>query len=161
LGEQHDGTPPVIVFYSYAHEDERLRRKLEEHLSLLRQQGMITGWYDRQILPGTDLAHVIDTHLMTAQVILLLISPDFLASDYCYGIEMQRALERHEAGEAVVRLASWVLFEQAAAQLIGDGLSSLVRAPPPTQKSETHPRSNKLLTKAYYKINLSYRVYLY
>ncbi len=82
-GEQKDALAPLMVFYSYAHEDERLRRKLEKHLSLLRQQGMITEWNDRQILPGTDWAHVIDTHLMTAQIILLLISPDFLASDYC------------------------------------------------------------------------------
>ncbi len=101
-GEQQDALAPLTVFYASAHEEERLRKKLEKHLSLLHQQGMITEWYDRQILPGTDWARVIDTHLMTAQVILLLISPDFLASDYCYGVEMQRALERHAAGEAQV-----------------------------------------------------------
>ena len=100
--EQAGAPSPATVFYSYAHEDERLRRKLEKHLSLLRRQGLITESYDRQIVPGTDWASVIDTHLMTAQVVLLLISPDFLASDYCYGVEMQRALERHLQGSAQV-----------------------------------------------------------
>jgi TIR domain len=101
-GEQTDVPAPLTVFFSYAHKDERLCRKLEKHLSLLRQQGLITEWHDRRIMPGTDWAHVIDTHLMTAQVILLLISPDFLASDYCYGVEMQRALEQNAQGSAQV-----------------------------------------------------------
>jgi len=92
----------IEVFYSYAHEDELLRQQLEAHLSLLRRQGLITDWHDRQIAPGTDWAGLIDAHLMTAQVILLLISPDFLASDYCYGVEMQRAFERHRRGETRV-----------------------------------------------------------
>src|SRR5690349_18899783 len=92
----------VTVFYSYAHADERLRKQLETHLGLLRQQGLIATWHNRQIVPGTDWAQELDEHLATARVILLLISPDFLASDYCYGIELRRALERHEAGEAQV-----------------------------------------------------------
>src|SRR5437588_4771006 len=94
--------PPVSIFYSYAREDEALRNKLEKHLSLLQRQGSIVTWYDRQIIPGTDWAHDIDSHLNQASIILLLISPDFLASDYCYNIEMQRALERHKVGEARV-----------------------------------------------------------
>jgi hypothetical protein len=71
-------------------------------LSALRQQGVITEWHDRKIVAGTDWKQSIDEHLMTATVILLLISPDFLASDYCYGVEMQRALARHAAGDACV-----------------------------------------------------------
>src|SRR5260221_9796791 len=97
-----DSSTPVEVFYSYAHKDEVFRNKLETHLSLLRRQGLITAWHDRHILPGTDWAQAIDEHLERASVILLLISADFLASDYCYGIEMQRALERHQANEARV-----------------------------------------------------------
>ena len=93
---------PVEVFYSYAHEDEVFRNELETHLSLLRRQGLITAWHDRHIQPGTDWAQAIDQHLEHASVILLLISADFLASDYCYGLEMQRALERHQANEARV-----------------------------------------------------------
>jgi hypothetical protein len=92
----------VEVFYSYAHEDETFRNKLETHLSLLRRQGLISAWHDRHILPGTNWAQAIDEHLESASVILLLISADFLASDYCYGLEMQRALQRHQANEARV-----------------------------------------------------------
>lgn len=88
---------PVEVFCSYAHEDEFWLRKLEAHLSLLKRQGLISVWYKRKIAPGTDWAREIDSHLDTASLILLLISPDFLASDYCYGVEMQRALKRHAA----------------------------------------------------------------
>jgi hypothetical protein len=82
---------PIELFYSYAHSDERLRKRLETHLNALRQQGIITEWYERKIVAGTDWKQSIDAHLMRATVILLLISPDFLASDYCYGVEMQRA----------------------------------------------------------------------
>jgi TIR domain/AAA domain len=92
----------VSVFLSYAHEDEPLLRKLETHLSLLKRQGLISTWYDRQIVPGTNWAKVIDERLELASIILLLVSPDFLASDYCYQVEMKRALERHEAGQAQV-----------------------------------------------------------
>jgi TIR domain/NB-ARC domain len=97
-----DSSTPVEIFYSYAHKDEAFRNKLETHLSLLRRQGLITAWHDRHILPGTDWSQAIDEHLERASVILLLISADFLASDYCYGIEMQRALERHQTNEARV-----------------------------------------------------------
>ncbi len=93
---------PVEIFCSYAHEDETWLRKLETHLSLLKRQGLISFWHDRLITPGTDWAKAIDTQLETASVILLFISADFLASQYCYGIEMKRALERQEAGEALV-----------------------------------------------------------
>src|SRR6266487_3695826 len=94
--------PPIEVFCSYAHKDEPQLQKLETHLNVLKRQGLISTWHDRHIVPGMDWAYAIDTHLSTASVILLLISPDFLASDYCYGIELQRALERHRANEARV-----------------------------------------------------------
>jgi hypothetical protein len=92
----------VEIFYSYAHEDERLQKKLETHLSNLKHQGLITGWRDREIQAGQEWAKEIDIHLNTADIILLLISPDFLASDYCYCTEMKRAMERHEAEDARV-----------------------------------------------------------
>jgi len=92
----------VTVFYVYAREDELLREQLERHLRLLSRQGLISEWHDRQILPGAIWAQEIDAHLDSASIILLLISSDFLASDYCYGVEMQRALERHSQGEARV-----------------------------------------------------------
>src|SRR5215472_12109303 len=85
----------LTLFYSYAHEDEAIRDQLEIHLVQLQRQWLISSWPDRKILPGGDWADEIDTHLETASIILLLVSPDFLASTYCYEIEMERALERH------------------------------------------------------------------
>src|SRR5258708_16352434 len=93
---------PVTLFYSYAHEDEALRNQLDKHLRLLERQGLITSWHDREIRAGDDWANEIYTHLENAQLILLLISVDFLASEYCYGVEMRWALDRHYAGEARV-----------------------------------------------------------
>jgi hypothetical protein len=90
------------VFYAYSHVDESLRNELEVHLTLLRRKGEICGWHDRKILPGSDISPVISEALNTSDIILLLVSPDFLASDYCYDVEMQRALELHRAGEAVI-----------------------------------------------------------
>src|SRR2546423_12866426 len=84
------------VFFSYSHKDETLREELEKQLSLLKWQGFITDWNDRKIVAGQEWAGEIDRHLNEAQVILLLISPDFMASDYCYSVEMKRAMERHE-----------------------------------------------------------------
>ncbi len=93
---------PLELFYSYAHEDETLRDALEKHLSMLKREGVITGWHDREITAGREWENQISEHLESAQIILLLISADFLDSDYCYDKEMRRALERHNAGEATV-----------------------------------------------------------
>jgi WD40 repeat protein len=95
-------TKAIEVFFSYSHKDQRLRDQLETQLSLLQRQGLISNWHDRKILAGEEWEGQIDKHLNTAQVILLLISPEFIASDYCYGVEMMRALERHEAKNARV-----------------------------------------------------------
>src|SRR5450755_2137960 len=93
---------PVSMFISYAHEDEPLRKELEKHLSLLQRQGLVSTWQDRRIMAGTDWAQEINEHLKSASIILLLISADFLASDYCYSIEMQCALDRDKASQARV-----------------------------------------------------------
>ena len=90
------------VFISYSHEDEDLRNKLETHLAGLKRQGAITTWHDRRIVPGDELHGRISDQLDTADIILLLVSADFIASDYCYDVEMTRALERHDHGEARV-----------------------------------------------------------
>jgi TIR domain len=90
------------LFFSYAHKDEHLRDQLATHISLLKRQNIITDWHDRNITAGTDWAQAIDDNLNTADIILLLISSDFLASDYCYDKEMTRALERHNQNTARV-----------------------------------------------------------
>ena len=92
----------VKIFCCYAHEDEALLKKLKTQLRPLQRQGLVDVWYDRDISAGTEWEQEIKEQLNTAQIILLLVSPDFMDSDYCYGIEMQRAIERHERGEAIV-----------------------------------------------------------
>ena len=90
------------VFRSYSHEDEELRKELDKHLSVLQRQGIIGSWDDRRIGPGEELHGEISAHLDAAEIVLLLVSADFLASDYCYDVEMQRAMERHRQGLARV-----------------------------------------------------------
>ena len=90
------------IFYSYSHKDEDLRAELDRHLAILQHQGVIKGWDFREITAGAEWKEQIDSHLSTASIILLLISADFLASDYCYDIEMKRAMARHDAREALV-----------------------------------------------------------
>jgi hypothetical protein len=79
-----------------------MRERLEAHLSTLKREKVILGWHDRKIEPGADWKGQIDKHLETSDIVLLLISADFLASDYCYDIELDRALARHDSGEARV-----------------------------------------------------------
>lgn len=90
------------IFFSYSHADEALRDQLEKQLAMLKRQGVIETWHDRRIGAGRDIHNAIDEHINNDEIILLLVSPDFIASDYCYEIEMKRAMERHEAGEAIV-----------------------------------------------------------
>ncbi len=92
----------ISIFISYSHRDDEWRQELDIHLSSLRRQGVISVWHDRWILAGKEWAREINHNLNDADLILLLISPDFINSDYCYDIEMKRAVERHDAGEAVV-----------------------------------------------------------
>ena len=90
------------LFFCYAHEDELLLQKLKAHLRPLQRQGLLDLWYDREISAGTEWEREISQHLNTAQIILLLISPDFMDSDYCYSIEMKRAIEQHQQGKSRV-----------------------------------------------------------
>lgn len=92
----------VEIFYSYHQKDEQLQQELEKHLSILKRIKLVNTWYVGKIYPGMEQPREISAHLARAQVILLLISPDYLASDYCYGFEVRQAMERHEAGEACV-----------------------------------------------------------
>lgn len=103
---------PIEIFYSYSHRDAEFRDELDKHLTVLKRAGVITGWHDRAIRPGDEWKEEIDKHLNSARVILLLVSVDFLASDYCWSIEMTRAMERHESGEArvipiILRSCDW------------------------------------------------------
>lgn len=90
------------LFFSYSHKDEDLRDQLETHLAMLKYEGLIEAWHDRRIAAGDELNDSINANLDRADVILLLVSPDFLASKYCYDVEVAHAMERHAAGEARV-----------------------------------------------------------
>jgi internalin A len=93
---------PLKLFYIYSHKDEALRDQLATRLKLLERQGFIDSWHDRQITAGDEWREKLDKNLDQADIILLLISSDFLASDYCYEIEMKRALEKHNNSESIV-----------------------------------------------------------
>jgi Cdc6-like AAA superfamily ATPase len=102
----------ITVFYSYAPIDREWRDQFAIHLSQLKRDGLIEELYDDLILAGEERSPEQDRMLRSAQIILLLISADFLASDACYQIEMQHALERHRRGEArvvpiIVRPCDW------------------------------------------------------
>ena len=100
--DQSSADKSVEILISYSHKDERMRDELVNHLANLKRQGVIADWHDRKISAGNEWAKEIDRHLDTASVILLLISASFMASDYCHDIEVKRAMERYEAGEAKV-----------------------------------------------------------
>ena len=89
---------PLAMFTSYAREDSDPRIELRKHLTPLIKQRRLVEWHDRLITAGSEWRNEIDVHLETAHIALLLISPDFLHSEYCYDVEMNRALERHREG---------------------------------------------------------------
>jgi hypothetical protein len=93
---------PVNVFISYSHADESYRTGLQKHLAGLQRQGVIRALHDRVILAGSEPMTEINEYIMQARVILLLISPDFLNSNYCYELEMTQAISRHASGDACV-----------------------------------------------------------
>lgn len=102
----------ISIFISYTNEDLAFRQDLEKHLLMMQRQRLIGVWHDGNIGAGSDRVEQISEYLNTADIILLLISPDFLASDYCYSIEMLRAVERHQAKKArvipiILRPVSW------------------------------------------------------
>ena len=103
---------PVHVFISYAHKDESFLEELQAHLALLQRQGAIESWHDRTIMPGAEWQGRIDEALKQAQIVLLLISADFLASNYIWDVEVSRALSRHDAGKTrvvpiILRSCDW------------------------------------------------------
>src|SRR6266702_6156261 len=112
LGQGKEDVMAIEVFISYSHKDRALREELEKHLANLKRQDIISSWYDGDITPGAEWEPQIMERLTSAQLILLLISVDFIHSDFCYSIEMKQAIDRHNAGEArvipiVLRPTDW------------------------------------------------------
>ncbi|UFZ05400.1 toll/interleukin-1 receptor domain-containing protein [Bradyrhizobium ontarionense] len=86
------------AFISYSHRDERALERLHTHLATMTREGTISTWYDREILAGGEIDHEIASSFAKSDLFLALVSPDFLASRYCYEQEMKSALERHADG---------------------------------------------------------------
>jgi len=95
-------TKKVKIFLSYSHKDEKYKEELDKHFSMLKRSEKVETWNDREIKAGSKFDEDIKNHLDQDDIIILLISPDFLASDYCYNIEMQRAIERANNNECEV-----------------------------------------------------------
>jgi hypothetical protein len=96
------GRKALRVFICYSHTDEDLRNSLVKHLEPLRRMGLIDTWHDRKIKPGDKWEEAISEHLEAADIIILLVSVDFINSKYCYDVELERALERDREEDAVV-----------------------------------------------------------
>ncbi|UBF23832.1 GUN4 domain-containing protein [Kovacikia minuta CCNUW1] len=92
----------IKIFYSYSRKDLDMRNTLEDHLAALREAGRISTWHDLELEAGTEWEPAILSKLDTADIILLLVSHNFIASKYCYGTELKRAIARHDAGTARV-----------------------------------------------------------
>lgn len=96
------GSPSLKIFISYSHKDEAFKDSLITHLSPLKRLKIIEEWNDRKINPGSEWDQVISAKMEESNIILLLVSADFIASDYCFGNELDRAIEKHSKSEAVV-----------------------------------------------------------
>jgi len=96
--------PPkaLQIFISYSHQDEGLKDELVKHLSPLKRLNLVDAWHDRKISAGDKWDTAIADALKGADIVLLLVSIDFINSRYCYDIEMESALERERKGEVVV-----------------------------------------------------------
>jgi HEAT repeat protein len=147
------------VFYSYSHKDADLRERLGTYLVPLKQQSKISEWHDRKIEPGANWNTEINAQLDSANLILLLVSADFLASEYCFGAEVERALVRLKRGEVKVvpvllkpclweesrfselqiiprdakAITSWSSVDEAFRDVAGE-IRRLVSDPAPTQQ---------------------------
>lgn len=126
---------PVEVFISYTREDEILKNELLKHLSTMKRNGVISVWHDRMITAGREWEGQLDENLEKANLILLLVSAAFIASDYCWDVEVKRAMERHEAGTA--RVVPVILRETDLKNVPFAKLQSLPR----DRKPVTDPKS--------------------
>src|SRR5436853_6482670 len=97
----HPPEPPE-VFVSYSSKDKRFKDSLLKQLKVLAQQGVISTWHDGVLVPGQQWNNEIIEHLNSSRLILLLVSPDFLTSDYVSRVELKLAAKRHQRKEVCV-----------------------------------------------------------
>ncbi|MGJ8561243.1 MAG: toll/interleukin-1 receptor domain-containing protein [Litorimonas sp.] len=96
------GSSKLKAFISYSHKDEKYVERLHVHLAQISRQGMVDAWYDRAITVGGVLDNEIDMNLEGSDIFLAVVSPDFIASGYCYDKEMTKAIKMHDAGEIII-----------------------------------------------------------
>jgi len=114
---------PIDLFISYSHKDADLCDELKTHLTLLKRQGLVRLWHDGDIQAGSTWNNEIHKNLESARIILLLVSANFLASDFIHEVELKRALERHDEGSArvipiIVKACDWTAAPFAALQAL-------------------------------------------
>jgi hypothetical protein len=113
----------VRIFIPYSHKDEDYRNQLDAQLAILRRAGIVEIWHDRRLVAGEEWDHAIKSELEAADIILLLVSPDFLNSNYIWDVEIARAMQRHETGEArvipvILRPCAWDIASFAKLQAL-------------------------------------------
>jgi len=123
---------PINIFIAYSHKDEAYLNELRAQLKILERRGIVNTWHDGKIIAGQKWDAVIEDKLAHSDIFLMLLSADFINSDYAYGKEMKQALERHERGEATIipiiaRDCAWELTPLAELQapVQGKALSSV------------------------------------
>jgi len=144
---------PIKIFYCYAHEDRDLRDRIDKHRGVLKRSGQVVVWYDREIQAGMEWEREIERRLNTAHIILLLVSADFVHADYCYGKEMQRALEMHEKGKVrvlpiLLRPVDWQDAPFAKLQLLPTGAKPITTWPDPEEALEDVARQIRAVVTA-------------
>ncbi len=121
---------PLRIFCGYAHEDEAYFHKFNTALAVLRRQEAISIWHYGDLVPGVQWEHEIEQELNTADIILLLISPAFMASDYCWSKEMRWAITRHTTGETyvipiILKPTDWKTTPLSALQALPKGIKPI------------------------------------
>ena len=102
VGLAGGGDAALRIFVSYSHADEHDKNDLLKHLEPLRRLNIVSAWNDRMLKAGEEWGKKISENLEKADIVLLLVSIDFINSQYCYDVELDRAIERHTNGECVV-----------------------------------------------------------
>jgi hypothetical protein len=130
--KRHMSINALRLFLSYSHKDDKLRQELSAHLSPLRQQGLIAEWTDRKIGAGSEWKDEISSNLSRADLIVLMISADFINSDYCYGVEFAHAQSKHAEGIArvipvIARPCRWQAIPLANLQVLPAGGKPITR----------------------------------
>lgn len=102
--QPHDATP-LKLFLSYAKADAELKERLDNHLTALKRGNLIDVWSDEQVLAGHDWGEAAKTNIQEADIVLLLVSASFIASEHIWKSEVEKAMSRRSEGVIIVPVA--------------------------------------------------------